>query len=200
MTEPKSQTVVLENACTVHYLEVERRNAKTVLLLHGRSFKAATWRDLGTLDALADMGFRVLAIDIPGFGESPTCADEAGAAIELFLLFQELTHVILIGPSMGGRIALEFALSHPQMVTALVLAGPVGVMENVTELQTITAPVLAVWGEKDTISPPENGRILLDEVPTCRLEVYPGASHPCYLDQPERWHGHLREFLAAYTQ
>ena len=69
MTEPKSQTVVLENACTVHYLEVERRNAKTVLLLHGRSFKAATWRDLGTLDALADMGFRVLALDIPGFGE-----------------------------------------------------------------------------------------------------------------------------------
>ena len=38
----------------------------SVLLLHGARFTSSTWKELGTLDALADAGFASVAVDIPG--------------------------------------------------------------------------------------------------------------------------------------
>ena len=39
---------------------------ETVLLLHGQSFTSQTWVDISTLQLLASMGHRAVAIDIPG--------------------------------------------------------------------------------------------------------------------------------------
>ena len=188
--------MVQAGSCTVHVLEEGNPGAPAVILLHGMKFKAATWQELGTLKVLADMGLHVLALDLPGFGESPACESSPDAVLSAFLSSQHLDRAALIGPSMGGRVAMEFAISHPDRVRALVLAGPVGVAENKDQLKNITAPVLAVWGEADQVSPPQLGAVLQENIVFCRLVIYPQAPHPCYLDQPERWHGHLKEFLA----
>lgn len=184
--------------CTVHVLEAGTAGAGAVVLLHGMKFKADTWRELGTLQVLAEIGLHVLAVDMPGFGASPACDSAPDAVLAAFFSSQNLKKAALIGPSMGGRIAMEFAIKHPELVTALVLAGPVGVEENKNELGRIGAPTLAVWGEDDQVSPPQLSKVLAEKLADIRVEIYPKAPHPCYLEQPERWHGHLQEFLPGH--
>jgi abhydrolase domain-containing protein 14 len=183
--------------CAVHLLEAGNPAGRAVVLLHGMKFQAETWRELGTLEALAALGLRVLAVDIPGFGKSPAAERPPGEVLLQLLDALEVSRALLIGPSMGGRIALEFAIAHPERVAGLVLAGPVGVAENSGHLGTITAPTLLVWGSEDQVSPPVNSDILLAGIAGSRREVFEGAPHPCYLAQPERWHELLRTFLAT---
>ncbi len=184
--------------CELHFLEGGKAGAPAVILLHGRSFSAATWQELGTLQILIDMGLHVLAPDMPGFGASPACQTDIDSVLSDFFRTQGLEKAVLIGPSMGGRIAMEFAIAHPERVSALVLAGPVGVEENRAVLDRISAPVLLVWGEDDQVSPPALSQLLQDKVANLRLELYAQAPHPCYLAEPERWHRHLREFLTEH--
>jgi abhydrolase domain-containing protein 14 len=181
--------------CSLHCLACGQPDGPAVVLLHGMKFQAETWRQLGTLDVLADMGWRALAVDMPGFGRSP--ASETPPVEVLAQLFSQLglDRAALIGPSMGGRIALEFAIKNPQWIAALVLIGAVGVQENRTGLGTITAPTLIVWGDEDQVSPLGNSDTLLTELKNATREIYPGAPHPCYLDQPDRWHASLRTFF-----
>ncbi|WP_310600435.1 alpha/beta hydrolase [Desulfobulbus sp.] len=181
----------------LHCLECGRPEGRSIVLLHGMKFQAATWRELGTLEVLAELGLRVLAVDMPGFGRSPACDLAPVEALARFLDRLDLGQTILVGPSMGGRIALEFAIAHPGQVAGLVLVGAVGVEENRAHLAQIAAPCLIVWGGADQVSPLANSEILLAGLPDARREIYPEAPHPCYLERPERWHASLRTFLSA---
>jgi len=181
--------------CELHCLACGRTDGAAVILLHGMKFQAETWRELGTLEMLAGMGLRVLAVDMPGYGRSPACEVQPVEVLTRFFHQQGLDRAVLIGPSMGGRIALEFAIQHPQRIAALVLVGAVGVEENRADLGTITAPSLIVWGGEDRVAPLANSDILLAELRNARRDIYPGAPHPCYLAQPDRWHASLRTFF-----
>ncbi|WP_028319720.1 alpha/beta fold hydrolase [Desulfobulbus elongatus] len=182
---------------TLHCLECGKPDGKAVVLLHGMKFQAATWRELGTLEVLAGLGLRVLAVDMPGFGRSPAGDVQPVKALTRFFDLQGVERAVLIGPSMGGRIALEFAIGHPEKVAGLVLVGAVGVEENRARLAEITVPSLIVWGGEDQVSPLANSEILLAGLQDARREIYPGAPHPCYLAEPERWHASLRTFFTA---
>jgi abhydrolase domain-containing protein 14 len=166
-----------------------------VLLLHGKMFKAATWQEIGTLTKLADAGYRVVAIDLPGFGKSPAGDIEPVDVIKAVIIQKAPNGVILLGPSMGGRIALEFTLANQNLVNGLILVGAVGVQENKERLKDISLPCLAVWGEEDSISPLVNGHLLKQGIKDAELTVIQGAPHPCYLDQTDEWHRILLRFL-----
>lgn len=100
---------------------------ETILCLHGLGGTKASF--LPTVNALAD-DHRVIAIDLPGFGESdkpigapydaPWFARSAFAAMDALGL--ERAHVA--GNSMGGRVAIEAGLMDRERVGALLLLSP----------------------------------------------------------------------------
>lgn len=198
MIETTTHTTT-SGSCEIHFLRAGEANGAAVVLLHGMKFQASTWQELGTLERIAAAGFQAIAVDMPGFGLSPACAAEQGKVLETFVQELGQQKIILVGPSMGGRIALEFTLNQPDMVSALVLIGAVGVEENRNNLSSIHVPTLLVWGSEDRISPLTNCEILQSSIPGSKKIIIEGAPHPCYLDNPDTWHMELLHFLNSLT-
>lgn len=106
---------------------MEAGQGPPVLAVHGLGGTKGSF--LPTLAALADR-FRVIAMDLPGFGDSdkPIGAPYdarffAGAVVDLLdALGLERVHVV--GNSLGGRVALELGLRHPDRVHRLALLAP----------------------------------------------------------------------------
>ena len=108
------------------YLEAGPPDAPPVLLLHGLGATNASM-----LPVLADLAVdhRVLAPDLPGFGASAAPVSPYNPAwfaawLEAFQGVTGSRGAAVIGNSLGGRIALEAALSHPKSVTSVVLLTP----------------------------------------------------------------------------
>ena len=108
------------------YLEAGPADGTPVVLLHGLGATNASF--LPTLwDLAAD--HRVLAPDLPGHGASsaPLASYDArffAGWLRRFLDAQGIDRAVLVGNSLGGRIALEAALSHPERVRGLGLLAP----------------------------------------------------------------------------
>jgi pimeloyl-ACP methyl ester carboxylesterase len=105
-----------------------------VIFIHGSGLDSASISWESVLGELAGK-FRVYAPDLPGYGQSDK--PEAEYSIDFYVQFIEhfLDHlkikdVCLAGLSMGGAIALSFALKHPQRVKKLVLVSSYGLMQR----------------------------------------------------------------------
>jgi abhydrolase domain-containing protein 14 len=196
METVQSETIPLASG-DIHYLEAGKPENTTVLLLHGMSFTAETWKELGTIELLAREGYHAVAVEMPGFGRSPASDARPGTVLKEFLAQKAIEAPVLVGPSMGGRISLEFCLVYPDLVGGLILIGPVGVKENASRLPEIGVPCLAIWGGDDTISPPANAEIIESRVKDSKTVIFPGAPHPCYLQETDKWHETLLSFLKS---
>ncbi len=139
----------------------------------------------------------VHALDMPGFGKSESCAAGESEVLAAYIQQEELDRPVIVGPSRGGRYALELYFAHPELVGGLVLVGTVGVQENTSRFKEISVPCVLVWGSEDAISDPENGHFLKQEIPDAKLVILQGAPHPCYLEKTEQWHQTLLAFLKA---
>ena len=94
-----------------------------VILIHGGNLDRRMWD--AQFDTLRHH-YRVIRYDARGFGRSspvdrPFRAPEDLAAL---LRAHRISRATLVGLSMGGGIAIDFALAHPDMVSRLVLAAP----------------------------------------------------------------------------
>jgi pimeloyl-ACP methyl ester carboxylesterase len=96
-----------------------------VALVHGLSGNWQNW--LETIPALVDAGHRAIAFDLPGFGHSempaePISIPAYGRAVDRVLDGLGVEGpVAVVGSSMGGFIAAEVAIAHPERVERLVL-------------------------------------------------------------------------------
>jgi len=189
----KTQIVDI-SGCQVHTLQGGDKSKPTLFFLHGKAFQAETWRELETLQTAIDAGFFVIAVDLPGFGKTPEADLTPETIITKLMQAADLQKIILIGPSMGGKVALEFSLAHPDDITGLVLIGAVGVEENRDQLHALPKSTLIIWGENDQISDPANGKLLNDQIDGSTLVIFQGAKHPCYLEQATLWHKTLMDF------
>jgi 3-oxoadipate enol-lactonase len=115
----------------LNYLDPNPSGRPAVLLLHGLGADASSWTL--QIPALTSAGFRPIATDTPGFGGSPY--DGRGWSIPrvaagVAALLEELGTgpIHVVGLSMGGTIAQQYALDFPQLTRSLVLVSTFSVL------------------------------------------------------------------------
>jgi pimeloyl-ACP methyl ester carboxylesterase len=178
----------------LHRLEAGPADGLPVLLLHGARFDSGTWKQLGTLERLAKEGFHAIALDLPGYGESPP-----GPPLDLaqFITDAKLAKPVVLAPSMSGRVALPFVTAHPDQVAGFVAVAPVDLPAYEKALRQLALPTLIVWGDGDQVVPVAQANALHEWVKGSRLVILKGARHPCYLDRPDEFHAALIDFVRS---
>jgi pimeloyl-ACP methyl ester carboxylesterase len=132
------------NGLTLHYLDWGPPAAPPVVLLHGITGHARVW------DHLAERlvpGRRVLALDQRGHGDSDPAPDDdyrvATMADDLaaFAAGLGLDRFALLGHSMGGRIAIQYAAAHAARLERLIVVdiGPEIALAGLERVRTMMA-------------------------------------------------------------
>jgi epoxide hydrolase 4 len=129
--EISARQVTLPDGLEQRVLEAGPIDGPKVLLLHGWAVSAYLWRH--NIAPLGAAGFRVCAPDLPGHGLSGAPTERGHFTLARFtdrveMLLDSLgwDRASLVGQSMGGRVALEFALARGPRVHKLALFAPVG--------------------------------------------------------------------------
>jgi pimeloyl-ACP methyl ester carboxylesterase len=131
--EPSIRTsyITLAAGHSLRVVEAGLAAGPPVLLVHGWGACAYSFAEL--MPALADAGYRVLAIDLPGFGlsDKPAARDVYTTAAMASVVAEAASRLGLerysfIGHSMGGAIGLRLALRAKPGVEKLVLLNSVG--------------------------------------------------------------------------
>ncbi len=100
-----------------------------LVLLHGMLGDVDNW--VSTIDALAEQGYQVIVPLLPVYDLPMNMTSVPGLVsyVHGFLNAMDISSCVLIGNSLGGHIALLYALAYPQVVEALVLTGSSGIYE-----------------------------------------------------------------------
>jgi pimeloyl-ACP methyl ester carboxylesterase len=99
--------------------EKHGKDAATVVALHGWARNRSDWGS--TLE-----GLDALALDQPGFGATPAPEEAWGTreyAEWLAKILRDLDRPVLVGHSFGGRVAVQLAAAHPELIRGVVLTG-----------------------------------------------------------------------------
>ena len=113
------------------YMDVRAKkvNGEAVILFHGKNFNGFYWKDV--IPMLTRRGFRVIVPDQIGWGKS----DRPNLHYSFHQLAENnrklldslnVRKVSVIGHSMGGMLAVRFALMFPESVSKLILENPIG--------------------------------------------------------------------------
>jgi pimeloyl-ACP methyl ester carboxylesterase len=109
-------------AVKLHSLRFENKSAPALIILHGLLGASRNWSTIGK--ALKDR-FDVHALDLRNHGQSPHADtmrwSELVADVKAYMKANGLEEVILMGHSLGGKIAMKFACEHYQLVKKLVI-------------------------------------------------------------------------------
>lgn len=136
-------------------------DAKAVVFIHGLGSYLKFWR--AQLDAFQQQGYRVIAVDLPGYGKSdkpgtfPYTMEAMADAVMELVDSLGLDKPVLAGHSMGGQTSLSFAIRYPEALSGLVLASPAGFEKfswrekqwfaRVMSTEFIkSAPEASIWG------------------------------------------------------
>ncbi|PEY39469.1 alpha/beta hydrolase [Bacillus cereus] len=118
----------LSNGETIAYQEVGRESKGILVLIHGNMTSSQHW-DL-VIEQLQEE-YHIYAIDLRGFGKSTyykpiDSLQDFADDVKLFIDELQLKKFSLMGWSMGGGVAMEFAACHPEFVEKLILVEAVG--------------------------------------------------------------------------
>lgn len=122
----------------IHYLVAGE--GKPLVLVHGLAGRAEDW--LGLIPELKRNGYKIYALDLLGFGRSDKPDVDYSISLQSDLVRQfadnqKLTQPDIAGWSMGGWVALKFAVDHPDRVHRLILLDSAG-----TRFDAVNAPAL----------------------------------------------------------
>jgi pimeloyl-ACP methyl ester carboxylesterase len=144
--EPESTEPLVEQARgaleqdgnIIVYRDFGPADGPVVLLVHGMVSDSSTWTRAAL--GLAARGYRVIAPDLLGHGESSKPLDggyslpDFARSLRRLLAELDLGPVTLAGHSLGGAVAMQFAHDYPKLVTRLVLVSAGGLGRKVHPL------------------------------------------------------------------
>jgi len=126
-----SSTIGFGNESVSGYAEVNgtklyyetKGKGEAIVFIHSGGFDRRIWE--AQFNAFSDR-FQVIRYDVRGYGRSnaPTMPYSDEEDLYQLLRFLRVPRVHLIGMSMGGRIAIDFALTHPDMTASLIPVAP----------------------------------------------------------------------------
>jgi pimeloyl-ACP methyl ester carboxylesterase len=168
-----------------------------LVFLHGFMFTGDIWNQIGLLPALEAKNIPFRAMDMP-YGHHPECDPKSSVPADSIAVVNEVAQKqdIIIGASIGGNIALNYAVDHP--VGGLVLIAPVrSLSENlVKKYDALNIPALIIYGENDTVAPLDEMKALSRHL-NAPLHIYENAGHPAYQDLPDKF---IKDVLAFYEK
>ncbi len=135
------------NGQEIHVHEEGKPGKKIVLLIHGWS---SSWYAMSPIIPQFTRRFHCLAVDLPGYGQSPPLPERVSMEAYADLLAGLIQQInpgggaILIGHSMGGMVSLTLGLRHPKLVDRMVLLCPTisGNLSLFVKLSTVPVTML----------------------------------------------------------
>ena len=196
---------VLQHARSTFYREARPSNRTqekfTVLFLHGIGLSSTIWINIGTFEILAELGYRALAVDLPGQGNSNGLSrpykpdDILGYMTNLFTAL-ELHHPVMVSPSTGGEYAMPLLMAYPSILRGLIAIAPSDTQHYlISDYKKLSVPMLILFGEKDQTMLHESSLDSLRYVPNGQIQMIKNTTHACYVDHPPTFHKYLIEFL-----
>jgi pimeloyl-ACP methyl ester carboxylesterase len=182
---------------------------RAVVLAHGGRFDKESWATQAK--ALADAGFRVIAIDFRGYGQSrgPGDSDPLSAPLHLdvlaavrYLRDNGATSVSVVGGSMGGTAAAQASVeaNHGEVDRLVLLAA--GGIDKPMQMQGRKLFITA----REDLGPGDKPRLpriqeQFDRAPEPKeLVILEGAAHAQYIFDSEQGERLLREILRFLTE
>lgn len=131
------------NGQDINIVERGRPDRQKAILIHGWS---SSWYALSPLMDLVAQRYHCMAVDLPGYGQSPPFPFRTTIPAYADLIAQLIEEyadgpVVLIGHSMGGMISVTLALKYPAIVERMVLIGPTMTGKLSTFINTLVFPV-----------------------------------------------------------
>lgn len=189
----------------VHYYESEVDGARdTLVLLHGKSFKAETWISISADKIINDLKINFIAVDYPGWGLSEESTkfwppddgySNAALFIQEFADILKLKKFSLLGASFSGPFIVSFTYKHPERINKLIFVGTVWSDELSGAVKEIDKQSLIIYGENDTVISPDAARNYKNSLKNNKFFVVKGARHALYLDKPDDFFRILGDFL-----
>lgn len=129
------EIVVLDSGSLISYARGGPDDGPPVLLLHGGGIDNGLLSWGGVTEPLLALGYRVIVPDHPGYGNSPmpsfpVTMPHLVAYLTEFVERLNLRGVSLVGVSMGGAMALSYALQSPDNVAGIVVVGSYGLQDK----------------------------------------------------------------------
>lgn len=177
-----------------------------LVFLHGLSYTAEIWENLGFTNLLMEKHVPFLALDMP-YGIKSACSPKTrNAQKNIQVVNKAIQNVfgfvapVVVGASMGGNIALHYAANFP--VKGLLLIAPARALDGklLEHYERFKFPVRLIWGSIDSVISGEEMRTLAEKLPNAKLIVYKDAGHSAYKDQPDRFKRDLLELYVTAEQ
>ncbi|MCJ8337240.1 MAG: alpha/beta hydrolase [Pseudomonadales bacterium] len=152
----------------------EQGTGEPVIFLHAMAGSATAWQPQFAYFANS---YRCIAWDMPGFGNSPPCADNMQALVEMlehFVHFElKLSSAHFVGLSVGGMILQHFSAQYPQRVKSLALldtSPKFGLSGDVLAADFIK-PILQALADGQSIADFSDGMIRAIVGPQCNEQL-----------------------------
>jgi pimeloyl-ACP methyl ester carboxylesterase len=193
------------------------------LFLPGAGGSASFWKPVATSSRLGGVFFAWPGLG----AEAPEPGIDSIDDLTALVAGEITELVSIVAQSMGGFIAMRLALAFPTLVKCLVLAATSGgvpmddlggsdwrtgyfaafpqaakwitdpVPDLSSQIPSIEAPTLLLWGDADPISPVAVGERLSALIPNARLRIFPGADHDLAQTHVEAVAAEVKRHLTA---